>query len=41
MKLFRELHGFLAVSRFANDFHVGLVFEHAPETSPDEAVIID
>jgi hypothetical protein len=41
MKLFGELDGFLAVSGFANDFHVGLVFEHTAEAAPDEAVIID
>jgi hypothetical protein len=41
MKLFGKPDGFFAVSGFANDFHVGLVFEHAAETAPDEAVIIN
>jgi hypothetical protein len=40
MKLFGKLDGFLAVSSLANDFHVGLIFEHAAEAAPDEAVII-
>jgi hypothetical protein len=40
MELLGELDGFLAVSGFANDFHVGLVLEHTAEAAPDEAVII-
>ena len=40
MKFFRQLDGFLAVARFADDFHVGLIFQHAPEPAPDQAVII-
>ena len=40
MKLSGELDGFFAVSGFADDFHVGLVFEHAAEAAADQAVII-
>ena len=40
MKFFRELDGLLAVACFADDFHVGLILEHAAETAPHQAVII-
>ena len=36
----RQLDGFLAVAGLADDFHVGLVFEHAAEATANQAVII-
>ncbi len=40
MKLLGQLDGFFAVASFADDFHIGFILEHAPETAPDQAVVI-
>src|SRR5579864_4447014 len=40
MQFFRQLDRFLAVARFTDYLHVRLVFQHAAEPTPNQAVII-
>jgi hypothetical protein len=37
----RLLNRFLAIAGFADDVHIGFIFEHAAETAANKAVIVD
>src|SRR5580698_10683505 len=41
LEALREIDGFIAAAGFADDVEVALIFEHAAETFPHEAVIVN
>jgi hypothetical protein len=40
-QLQRQPDGLFTIAGFAHDLHVRLIFQHAPETTPHQAVVID
>jgi len=40
LQLASQFDGLSAVTGFAHDIHIRFVFQHAPETSPHQAMIV-
>jgi hypothetical protein len=40
-QLLRQADGLITIAGFAHHLHVRLIFQHAPEPPPHQAVIID